>query len=203
MQEINKTRYAGFFVRLWAVIIDGLIVWAALCLVRVPVWVLTLGLGFNPLKVPVLFCFTAWDIILYVLGSAYYVLMIYACGATIGKKALRLKVAAADGERLTFLTVLYRETVGKYLSSALLCIGFFIIGADKEKRGLHDMLCDTRVIYDLEPRESGNMDNTYIHDSSEIKPRSKPGYPDSTYMPPTAYTAADLDEGTENGPGQD
>ena len=26
-------------------------------------------------------------------------------------------------------------------------IGYIIAGVDKEKRGLHDMLCDTRVVY--------------------------------------------------------
>lgn len=200
MQEINKIRYAGFFVRLWAVLIDGLIVSAALCLIRIPVGVITLGEGFNPLKFPVLFHFTAWDILLYILGSAYYVLMVYSYGATMGKKVLRLRVIAVNGEKLTFLTVLYRETVGKYLSSVPLCIGFFIIGADKEKRGFHDMLCDTRVIYDLEPRESRNMENTYMHDGSERKPKA--GYPDSTYMPPTAYTKAAHNGGMNNSLGR-
>lgn len=162
MQETNKIRYAGFFVRLWAVIIDSCIVAAVLILVRLPVWAASLAIGFNPLKIPVLFRFTTWDILAYMLGCIYYVAMIYMCGATIGKKALKLKVISADAERLSFLTVLYRETVGKYLSGALVCIGYLIIGPDKEKRGLHDVLCDTRVIYDLGSKKSEKLEGTYM-----------------------------------------
>ena len=49
---------------------------------------------------------------------------------------------------MTFINVLYRETIGKYLS-AIAFIGYFMIAIDDEKRGLHDRLCDTRVIYNF------------------------------------------------------
>ena len=71
----------------------------------------------------------------------------YHTGTTLGKKALNLRVVRVDDERLTLLTVIYRETIGRFLCALILCVGYLLIGVDKEKRGLHDILCDTRVIY--------------------------------------------------------
>jgi uncharacterized RDD family membrane protein YckC len=34
----------------------------------------------------------------------------------------------------------------KILSAIILGIGYIMVGFDSEKRGLHDMICDTRVI---------------------------------------------------------
>jgi uncharacterized RDD family membrane protein YckC len=131
-----------------AFIIDSLLVGIVLLFVRIPVFFVSLMDPSNFLKVPVLFEFSVYDIILYLLSATYYVLMTYYCGFTIGKKLLNLKVVSEDGEKLTFINVLYRETIGKYLS-AIAFIGYFMIAIDDEKRGLHDRLCDTRVIYNF------------------------------------------------------
>ena len=56
-------------------------------------------------------------------------------------------ISANDQKKLTFLNILYRETIGRFLSGFIFGIGYILIGIDKEKRGLHDILCDTRVIY--------------------------------------------------------
>lgn len=56
---------------------------------------------------------------------------------------------SANGEKLTFINVLYRETIGKYLSGIAMFVGYFMIAVDEQKRGLHDILCDTRVIYNF------------------------------------------------------
>ncbi|MFA9465120.1 MAG: RDD family protein [Velocimicrobium sp.] len=166
MQETNKPLYAGFFVRLSAAFIDGIIVFMLLLLVRVPVWITTLSMGNNPFSKAVLFRFSAWDIAIYLLGTMYYVLMIYYVGATIGKKLLHIKVIGEDAT-LSFLTVLYRETVGKYISSAILCVGFFMIGIESQKRGLHDILCDTWVIYDFdEKKKEKSLDETYLKETN-------------------------------------
>ena len=52
-----------------------------------------------------------------------------------------------DGEKLRLFDVVYRETIGKFLSGVIMNIGYIIAGIDSEKRALHDILCDTRVIY--------------------------------------------------------
>lgn len=165
MQETNKPQYAGFFVRLSAAVIDGIIVFMLLLLVRLPIWVSTFWLQNNPLDKEILFRFSTLDIVVYLLATTYYVLMLYYGGATIGKKLLKLKVVGEEG-RLSFFTVLYRETIGKYISTAIMFIGFFLIGVDSQKRGLHDILCDTWVVYNFEEKRNEQaLSRTYLSSS--------------------------------------
>ena len=42
---------------------------------------------------------------------------------------------------------MFRETFGRFLSEIIIYIGYIIAGADRQKRGLHDLLSDTCVIY--------------------------------------------------------
>ncbi|MFR4625420.1 MAG: RDD family protein [Dorea formicigenerans] len=79
----------------------------------------------------------------------YFALLTWCTGTTIGKRLMNLRVVPADGnEKLSFVDVLYRETVGRFLCGISIWIGYIIVGIDKEKRGFHDMLCDTRVVYE-------------------------------------------------------
>lgn len=138
---------AGFWVRLAAYGIDSLIVGFVLLFVRLflsGILSLTEGtvLGRN-----ILFEYSVKDIVLYILHAMYFILFIYGTGTTPGKRLMNLRVVSADGEKLSFMDVLYRETVGRYLCGMTIGAGYIFAGVDKEKRGLHDMLCDTRVIY--------------------------------------------------------
>lgn len=140
--------YAGFFVRLAAFAVDSLIVWAVLLLLRIPMGLITFFYGRTPLTNPLLFQYSLWDVLMYLLGALYFVLLTYYTGTTLGKRLFRIKVISVGQEgKLTFQDVLYRETIGRFLSSAVIYIGYLIIGADGEKKGLHDILCDTRVVY--------------------------------------------------------
>jgi|LSQX01.2.fsa_nt_gb uncharacterized RDD family membrane protein YckC len=141
--------YAGFGVRFVAYVVDALIVAAALMVVRLPVFIASFFSPSNAITTPVFFKFSAIDILLYLLGTLYYVLTTYYSNATLGKKFLNIKVISEDGSKLSFLNVLYRETIGKYLSGVIIFIGYFMIAVDEQKRSLHDRLCDTRVVYDF------------------------------------------------------
>ncbi len=167
-RENNKVFYGGFFARLAAAWVDALLVACFLLTLRIPVWLTSMGSSY--LYQLVLFNFTAWDILLYLLGSAYYIILTYMTGTTLGKRIFSLEVVAADERKLSFWDVLYRETIGKYLSGAFLCIGYIMAGIDKEKRAFHDILCDTRVIYSFgkEPRPEsvyGEAENYNRNDS--------------------------------------
>ena len=80
------------------------------------------------------------------IGVSYETYMIGKYGATLGKMACKIKVVTADGGRLT-----YARAFGRYFAkmlSAFTCmIGYIIACFDKEKRALHDHICNTRVIY--------------------------------------------------------
>lgn len=94
------------------------------------------------------FDFSTWDIIIYLLSSFYFILLTYFKGATVGKFLLRIRVISDNNEngKLTLINAIYRETIGRYLSS-LFFIGYLFIGATNDKRSLHDILCDTHVIF--------------------------------------------------------
>jgi uncharacterized RDD family membrane protein YckC len=59
--------------------------------------------------------------------------------------ALDLKVVRPDGGPISL-----GRAVGRYfakiVSGIILAIGYIIAGFDDQKRALHDMMCDTRVI---------------------------------------------------------
>lgn len=147
-KEMFSAEYAGFWVRLAAYMIDSVLVFAALLIVRLVFVGIESLIAGTPLGGNILFHYTLKDIVLYGFQILYFVLCTYFTGTTIGKRALSLRVVNADEEeKLTILNVVYRETVGRFLSSIILCVGYIMIGIDKEKRGLHDILCDTRVVY--------------------------------------------------------
>ena len=183
----ENTNYmpAGFWVRSFAYLIDNLILFGIMILVKLIVSLASLLMG-GILDFNILFTFTIKDIVYYICGIIYFIWFTYEKGATPGKKAMHIKVISADKfenseERfntshvpnnfnaaeklnsvnnceeksakeningLTLLNVIYRESIGRYLSKILLFAGYIAVGIDSKKRGFHDMLCDTRVVYD-------------------------------------------------------
>ncbi len=65
--------------------------------------------------------------------------------ATLGKRALRLKVVDLDGHRISFARASGRF-FAQYLSALTFCIGYMLAGWTKRKRSLHDMIAKTYVI---------------------------------------------------------
>lgn len=170
-QNNENKLYAGFFVRLAAYIIDCILVGLALLVIKIPylfVWII------NPdtfIGKPMLFKFSLIDIILYLLSLVYFVLMTYFFGATLGKKALKIKVIKQNNEKLSLIDVIYRESIGRYLSGLIIFIGYIMIAVDSRKRGLHDILCDTFVIYDFYNEPSvNNISETLEVQQREIRP---------------------------------
>lgn len=170
-QNNDNTLYAGFFVRLAAYIIDCILVGLALLVIKIPyffVWII------NPdvfIGRPILFKFSSIDIILYLLSLVYFVLMTYFCGGTLGKKVLKIKVIKENNEKLSWIDVIYRESIGRYLSGLIIFIGYIIIAVDSKKRGLHDILCDTLVIYDFDNKSNmHDVSETLEVQQREIKP---------------------------------
>lgn len=145
--KTNNQVYAGFFVRLAAYLIDWLVVGIALLTVRIPIWISSFAYPDNWLIRDFIFKYSIADIVTYVLSATYFILLTYYTGRTLGKRLLQLRVVSAEDRDMTFFEVVYRETVGKFLSGVVICIGYLMIGIDKEKRGIHDWLADTKVIY--------------------------------------------------------
>lgn len=66
-------------------------------------------------------------------------------GATPGKLIFGLRVVQADGSPLGFTRIVAR-CLAKALVGLTLGIGYLVAAFDEHKRGLHDFICNTRVI---------------------------------------------------------
>ena len=141
--QLESKAYAGFFVRLIAYGIDMLIAVLAAGMVKAP-FSIAASSGADFLKSNFIFDYSFLDVLGYVGIAAYFVLLTYFAHTTVGKMLFHLEVSC--GKEWTFVNILYRETIGRFLSS-LLNIGYLAIIVQKEKQGFHDMLCDTHVVY--------------------------------------------------------
>jgi uncharacterized RDD family membrane protein YckC len=147
-QGIAARRYAGFWIRVVAAIIDAVILSVAGLIINVP---LQMAIGVsaiqgaaNPSMAIGLFGIVA--LINIAIGCAYATYMISSRGGTLGMLAVSLRVIKADGSQLTT-----GQALGRYfaymINAFTMFIGFIIIAFDDQKRALHDRICDTRVIY--------------------------------------------------------
>ena len=144
MDYSKEKNYAGFWVRLAAYFIDSGIILIGLFVIQLG-WLLASDSVRNT---NLLFQYTMEDVSLYLSKVAYFVLLTWRTGTTVGKRLMNIQVVPSNPEqKLSFIDTLYRETVGRYLCGLSIFVGYIIIGIDKEKCGFHDMLCDTRVIY--------------------------------------------------------
>lgn len=139
--------YAGFFVRLIAYGVDKLIVGIGLLFVRIPFFILGLFLPNNILARDLIFQYSITDMMLYAAGVTYFILLTYHGGATVGKMLMNIQVVSVEDRPLRLLEVIYRETIGRFLSGLVLSIGYLLVIFHKEKRGIHDLLSDTKVVY--------------------------------------------------------
>jgi uncharacterized RDD family membrane protein YckC len=135
--------FAGFWRRFGAVFVDGIILYFVN-------FVVTLTLGLSAVSTgrrtsPGEGAFVLLLIVSYGIPIAYETIMIGRFGATLGKMALGVRVIVAGGGKVG-----YGRAFGRYfaklLSSLILCIGYILAAFDKEKRALHDSICNTRVI---------------------------------------------------------
>jgi uncharacterized RDD family membrane protein YckC len=59
--------------------------------------------------------------------------------------ACKIRVVTADGGKVSYMRALGRY-FAKILSSMICLAGYIMAFFDDEKRGLHDRICNTRVI---------------------------------------------------------
>lgn len=149
-QSLGVRRYAGFWIRFVARVLDGVILGVVIAVVNVPVQIMV-GLGSirgdQAGALPLVFGLMGVMILVdFALGFAYEVYFVSTRGATPGKMILGLKIIRSDGGPLSV-----GQAVGRYfaylLDSFTMLIGFIMAGFDDQKRALHDRICDTRVIH--------------------------------------------------------
>jgi uncharacterized RDD family membrane protein YckC len=81
-----------------------------------------------------------------VAGWLYFALMeSSAKGATLGKRALGIKVTDMSGNRISFGRATGRY-FGKIVSGVILYIGFLMAGFTQQKQALHDIMASCLVV---------------------------------------------------------
>jgi uncharacterized RDD family membrane protein YckC len=154
-QALGVRRYAGFWIRFVARVIDTIILSVVGFIINLPIGMM-LGLSSSRIAsgdvgaaaLPAMLGTIGLSLAVnLVLMAGYEIYFLSTRSATIGKLALGLKVIRADGGTLST-----GQATGRFFAYLLdayftLTIGFIIAGFDTEKRSLHDRICDTRVIY--------------------------------------------------------
>ena len=133
----TQVKYVGFWVRLGAYFIDGLVL-------IIPQLILSFIIGAS-------FSGEIRDILSRIASAllvwGYFIFMTHKYQATFGKKAAGIKVISNKTEKLSLGQIILREIVGKFVSMVIFCIGFIMIRFTEKKQGLHDMIADTTVVY--------------------------------------------------------
>jgi uncharacterized RDD family membrane protein YckC len=197
--NMDEQVFAGFFVRLAAYLVDWVIVGTALWVVRIPVWIASLG-GSDFLVKDFIFQYSVSDIVLYLLKIAYFILLTYYTGSTLGKKLFHIQVISAENRKPTFFEIVFRESVGKFLSALIIYVGYIMIGADKQKRGLHDMLSDTYVVYQHQKSVAVPAPVTYqsVPYTVQMPPYQAGAAGQNSYVPPVRQNEAPMQKQQEN-----
>lgn len=137
--------YKGFWIRLVAALIDGIVL--AIIVIFLAVLSLlffgaTLGEGAGVGMFFLVLILASLATILYkpIMEASSY-------QGTFGKYALGLKVVDKNGQRITMTSSFLRTIL--YIIGAqvfLLCLGIVMIGFTEYKQGLHDILANTYVV---------------------------------------------------------
>ena len=130
LASMRDPTYAGFWIRLVAMLLDGLIIGLPASIISV---VLTL------------FVSSFLSLVIFVAVLILVLFLEGIKGGTPGKLILGLHIVNEDGQAIGFPRALLRN-IGKGLSIMILGIGFLMIGWTGKKQGLHDMVASTFVV---------------------------------------------------------
>ena len=132
MEKSTGIRYAGFWIRFLAMLLDFVII-------GIPAFLLQMLIVFA----------TGVNSIVYLVEIGVIVLTIYwnsAKGGTPGKWIVKIRIVDAHGKFISIPTSILRY-IGYILSGLILGIGFLMIAFTEKKQGLHDKIAKTFVVY--------------------------------------------------------
>ncbi|MCM3740835.1 RDD family protein [Oceanobacillus luteolus] len=130
-------RNAGFWIRLGAILVDGIF--------------LSITLGF--LSYILFGVFLDDNFFLDTLNLVYFIILPFVWyGYTIGKKAFGIRIVSIHGNKLGLGQMILRELVGGIIYALTFGIGAiisaFMVGMRPDKRSIHDFIAGTYVIYE-------------------------------------------------------
>ena len=137
-----QLKTGGFWMRFWAFIIDSLVIAAIVGIAVKPLfavmdWSVTGDSWYAPFTIVSGFFF-----------YAYFVLMTKYFKQTLGKMVFGLKVQKDNGEPLDWMTVLFREGIGRFINGTMLYLPYLIIAVAPNNKSIADYFADTIVVHE-------------------------------------------------------
>lgn len=139
--EEYEEKHAGFWIRFWAFITDGLIVSALVSILVKPVFYL---FGWDLSKSE---WYAPMTIISGIFYYAYFIIMTKFWQQTVGKMIFGLKVKHLKEEKLSWGTVLFRELVCRFINNTI-WLPYLMIAFTPKNQGLQDYIADTIVVHE-------------------------------------------------------
>ena len=130
-------RYAGFWIRFLAMLIDGVVLWA---LSALTFDLIRKAQGIGPLDI-------SWvDLVEIIVYLAYYIILTVVYGQTLGKMVVGIRVIPQEGGANRWGAIILREVIGKFVSAIILLFGYLMAAFDSKKRAMHDRIAGTYVV---------------------------------------------------------
>ena len=140
--EVYEQKAAGFWLRFWAFLIDTLIVSAII------------GIAINPIFHLMDWSFdeSVWYRPIVILSAivyyAYFILLTKFWSQTVGKMIFGLRVKKDNGEPMDWLSVLFREGVGRFISNTFFKLPYLIVVFTPNHKAIQDFVADTTVVHE-------------------------------------------------------
>ena len=137
--SVSLYQRAGFWMRFWAYLIDLIVIGSLSRLFINPIFRL---LDISIVESGI---FSPYVIVDSILFFGYFVLTTKFMNQTLGKLIMGLQVIKLNAEPLDWKTLIFREWIGRYISSVLM-LGYIVVAFNPSKQGFHDMFSDTVVV---------------------------------------------------------
>jgi len=140
-RQETELEYVGFWLRVWASLIDSVFV----LLITVPPMMAVYGANYwqsgdQLVRGPAEFLFS------YVLPAVLFVVLWRKLGATPGKMAIGASIVDARTGGAPSVGQCVIRYIGYYVSLLGLFLGYFWVGIDARKQGWHDKMAGTVVV---------------------------------------------------------
>jgi len=137
--------YAGFWIRVLAALVDAVVMWTVSLGTHMATGEsFAAATGFDGSD------WTTRDTLLFgmdnLIDLIYETIMVAKFGGTLGKLLCRIRVVTATGQRLGYGHSFLRA-LAQWVSLVPCGMGFVLAAFDRQKRALHDFICNTRVIW--------------------------------------------------------
>ncbi len=141
---IDEPRYAGFWMRLWAYLVDIIVLFSIS-----GIFTSLLSLSGAYSNYSLLGLITAKAIVTGIIYYSYFLLMTKLTNQTVGKMIFNLKVVSETNEKLTWLDLFFREVIGRFIYNSIFIMKvlYLVVAFTPKKQGIHDMIGKSKVIH--------------------------------------------------------